>query len=96
MAKHQDRLPREVVEFPSLEVFKSCLDVVLGKQVQMDGFQRSLLTSTIPRFCKAGVGAAVESSCLLDFWLSFLLFPLLPLPLALVKYNFSDQLDFLV
>lgn len=70
MTEHQDRLPRGV-EFPSSEMFKSCLDMVLGKQVQLDGCQKSLLTSATLRFCKAGVGAAVQSSCLLDFWLSF-------------------------
>jgi len=33
VTKHWHRLPKEAAESPSLEKFKSCLDMVLGKRL---------------------------------------------------------------
>ena len=36
VAKHWNRLPREVVESPSLEVFKRCVNAALGDCLVVD------------------------------------------------------------
>lgn len=36
--EHQNRLPREVVETPSLEILTSCLDMVLRNQLWVTPF----------------------------------------------------------
>jgi len=45
--KHWHRLPREVVESPSSEIFKGHLDAVLGNWLGQSDLQRSLPTSAI-------------------------------------------------
>ena len=59
VTEHWHRLPREVVEAPSLEIFKRQV-MVLGNQLSValleqgigpDDLLRSLSTSTILRFC---------------------------------------------
>jgi len=47
VVRHQNRLPREVVESPSMEVFKILVDVGVGQMVGLDDPQRSLPTPTI-------------------------------------------------
>lgn len=60
MTEHWNRSPREAVECPSLEMFKTHLDAILcnlhwvnllGREVGLDDFQRSYPTSTVLWFC---------------------------------------------
>ena len=63
MTEHWNRLPREVVESPSLEILKTRLDEVLcsccrwpcfGRVVGLDDPQRSLPPATVLWFCNIG------------------------------------------
>jgi len=52
VAKHCHRLPREVVESSSLEIFKSHLDMILGNLFQVallkEGFEQYDLQRCLP------------------------------------------------
>ena len=48
VTEHQHRLPREAVESPSLEIFKSYLDMVLGKRSGQPSLSRGVGPPGIP------------------------------------------------
>jgi len=45
---HQHRLPREAVESPALEIFKSCLDTALGNRLEVALLEQGGWTSRDP------------------------------------------------
>jgi len=47
VTEYWNRLPREVVESPSPQIFKTRLDKGFGRGVGLDDLQRSLPTPTI-------------------------------------------------
>jgi len=54
VTEHRHRLPREVVESPSLDIFKSCLDTVLGNWLWVALLEQGLWTTGPPEvqpFC---------------------------------------------
>ena len=49
VAEHWNRLPREAVDSPSLEIFKTCLDAYLCSLLQGACFGRGVWTSMVSR-----------------------------------------------
>jgi len=42
VTEHWNRLPREVVEYPSLEIFKTCLDAYLCDLLKGASYSRGI------------------------------------------------------
>lgn len=69
VTEHRNRLPREAVEFPSLEIFKSHLDMVLAGSrwpCLNRGIGPGLLWRSLPKRASTKAGVIVSNCLSLD------------------------------
>ena len=67
VVKHLNRLPREVVESPSLNVFKNCLDVVL-RELELFSLGKRRLRGDLIALFQYLKGAYRESRLVSSHW----------------------------